>query len=211
MTSNSSVPAWRISWMEEPGGLQSMGLQSWTQLSIWARISLLQNLSGLKQQRFVCFISRVCHMLTGVLTHCSHSRTQADIVGDTSNVVGFNDWGKENSGKSCLAVKCSGLDFPGGSNDKDSACNAGDLGLIPGSGKSPGEGNGNHSNILAWRIPWTEEPGELQSMGSQRVRHSWETSTWRWHIPPHWPDLITGLCTPPLPCAEWEGSWKYWV
>ena len=28
-----------------------------------------------------------------------------------------------------------------------------------------------HSNILAWRIPWTEEPGELQSMGSQRVRH----------------------------------------
>ena len=30
-----------------------------------------------------------------------------------------------------------------------------------------------HSNILAWRIPWTEEPGELQSMGSQRVGHNW--------------------------------------
>ena len=30
---------------------------------------------------------------------------------------------------------------------------------------------GNHSSILAWEIPWTEEPGELQSMGSQRVRH----------------------------------------
>ena len=29
----------------------------------------------------------------------------------------------------------------------------------------------NHSSILAWKIPWTEEPGELQSMGSQRVRH----------------------------------------
>ena len=33
-----------------------------------------------------------------------------------------------------------------------------------------------HSNILAWRIPWTEEPGGLQSMGSQRVRQDWATS-----------------------------------
>ena len=50
--------------------------------------------------------------------------------------------------------------------------NAGDLrdvGLIPGSGRSPGVGNDNHSSILAWKIPRTEEPGELQSMGSQRV------------------------------------------
>ena len=30
-----------------------------------------------------------------------------------------------------------------------------------------------HSSILAWKIPWTEEPGRLQSMGSQRVRHDW--------------------------------------
>ena len=35
------------------------------------------------------------------------------------------------------------------------------------------EGMATHSSILAWRIPWTEEPGELQSMGSQRVRHNW--------------------------------------
>ena len=35
------------------------------------------------------------------------------------------------------------MDFPGGSNGEESACNAGDLGLIPGSGRSPGEGNGN--------------------------------------------------------------------
>ena len=49
---------------------------------------------------------------------------------------------------------------------------AGDLGLIPGLGRSPGEGNGStHSSILAWRIPWTEEPGGLQSTGSQRVGH----------------------------------------
>ena len=43
---------------------------------------------------------------------------------------------------------------------------AGDLGSIPGSGRYPGEGKATHSIILAWRIPWTEEPGGLQSMGS---------------------------------------------
>jgi len=35
------------------------------------------------------------------------------------------------------------------------------------------EGMATHSSILAWRIPWTEEPSGLQSMGSQRVRHGW--------------------------------------
>ena len=44
-------------------------------------------------------------------------------------------------------------------------------GSIPGSGRSPGEGNGNHSSILVWRIPWMEETGGLQSTGSQRVGH----------------------------------------
>ena len=68
------------------------------------------------------------------------------------------------------------VDFPGGSDGKASAYNAGDLGSIPGSGRSPGEGNGNHSTILAWKIPWTEDPGRLQSMGSQRVGHDWATS-----------------------------------
>ena len=46
------------------------------------------------------------------------------------------------------------------------ANNAGDMGSIPDPGISPGEGNGNHSSILAWEIPGTEEPGGLQSMGS---------------------------------------------
>ena len=42
-----------------------------------------------------------------------------------------------------------------------------DAGSIPGSGRSPGEGMATHSSIPAWRIPCTEEPGRLQSMGSQ--------------------------------------------
>ena len=46
-----------------------------------------------------------------------------------------------------------------------------DVGLIPGSGKSLEEGMAIHSSILAWRIPWANKPGRLQSMGLQRVGH----------------------------------------
>ena len=53
------------------------------------------------------------------------------------------------------------MGFPCGSDGKESACNAGDLGSIPPSGRFPGEGNGYPSRLLAWRIPWTEESGRL--------------------------------------------------
>ena len=138
------------------------------------------------------------------------------------------------------------LDFPCGSAGKESTCNAGGLGSIPGWGKSPREGKGYplqysglenskdcivhgltksqtwlslslyrfhtilliiktsggtflvvqllrlhtaaHSSIFAWRIPWTEEPGGLQSIGSQRVRHDWSDTVlplqgiWVWSL-----------------------------
>ena len=107
------------------------------------------------------------------------------------------------------------VDFPGSSAGKESACNAGDLGLIPKSGWSPGEGIGcplqyfwaslvaqmvkklpaimrhgfdpwvrkiplqkgmaTHSSRIAWRIPWIEEPGMLQSKESQKVKHNLAT------------------------------------
>ena len=73
-------------------------------------------------------------------------------------------------------ISFANLDFPGGSDDKVSAYNAGDLGSIPRLERSPGEGNGNHSSILAWKIPWTEELRRLRSMGLQRVGHDWMTS-----------------------------------
>ena len=105
------------------------------------------------------------------------------------------------------------LFVPGSSTGKEAACDAGDPGSIPGSGRSPRERVGyplqyswvslvaqavknspavqetwvqslgwedplekrtaTHSSILAWKSPWTEEPGRLQSRGSQRVRHDW--------------------------------------
>ena len=69
------------------------------------------------------------------------------------------------------------MGFPGGLDSKESACNMGDLGSIPGSGKSLEKRMATHSSILAWRTPWTEEPGGLLSMESQRVRHDWTTNT----------------------------------
>ena len=62
--------------------------------------------------------------------------------------------------------------FPGGSNGKESICNMGDLVWALGWKDPLEESMATHSSVLAWRIPWTEEPGGLQSMGSQRVRHN---------------------------------------
>ena len=56
-----------------------------------------------------------------------------------------------------------------GSDGKESACNAGDLGLVPGSGRSLEKEMATYSSVLAWEIPWTEEPNGLQTTGSQRV------------------------------------------
>ena len=68
-------------------------------------------------------------------------------------------------------------------NPPASAREARGWGLISGSRRSTGGGNGNpfqyscleNSSILAWRIPWTEEPGKLQSMGLLTIRHDWVT------------------------------------
>ena len=64
---------------------------------------------------------------------------------------------------------------PGGAVVKNLPANAGNMGdesSIPGSGRSPEEEMANPSSILAWKIPWTEEPSRLQSMGSQRAGHN---------------------------------------
>ena len=64
--------------------------------------------------------------------------------------------------------------FPGGSDGKESACNAGDLGLVSGLGKITWRKEWLPTPVfLSGIIPWTEEPGRLQSMGSQRVGHDY--------------------------------------
>ena len=68
---------------------------------------------------------------------------------------------------------------------KESACNAGDPGSIPEWGRSPGEGNDTPCSILPWKIPWTEEPGGVWSLGLQRVRHDLATKP-----PPYYINII---------------------
>ena len=105
MVTHSSILAWKTPWTEEPGGLQSIGLQ------------------------------RVKHNWVQIPT-----------------------------------TPCS-------SDGKESACSAGDLVQSLGQEDPLETGKATHSSILAWRIPWTEEPGGLQSMGSQTVRHNWATNS----------------------------------
>ena len=64
------------------------------------------------------------------------------------------------------------MGFPGGSDGKESACNVGDLGLIPGLGRSPGEGHGYLLQYSCLENSMDRGAWQLQSMGSQRVGHS---------------------------------------
>ena len=64
--------------------------------------------------------------------------------------------------------------FPAGAVVKNPPANAGDsrdVGSVPGLGRSPEKEIATHSSIFAWKIPWTEDPGRLWSMGLQRVGH----------------------------------------
>ena len=61
--------------------------------------------------------------------------------------------------------------FPGGSDSKELICNVGNLGSIPGLGRSTGGGHGNPLQYSCLEIAWTEEPDELQFVGSQIVGH----------------------------------------
>ena len=94
-------------------------------------------------------------------------------------------WGEATRGNGetwVLVLSPPVIGLPWWLSGKESACNsggAGDVDLTPGSGRSAGGGQEDlleeamaiHSSILTWGIPWTEEPGGLQSMGPQRVRH----------------------------------------
>ena len=65
--------------------------------------------------------------------------------------------------------------FPGGSDSTESTCNAGDLGLIPGLGRSPGGGNGNPLQYSFLENPMDRDPSRLQSMELHRAGHDWAT------------------------------------
>ena len=69
--------------------------------------------------------------------------------------------------------------FPGGSAGKESACSAGDLGSILGSGRSPGEGHSNPLQYSCLENPMDRGAGGLQPMGSQRIGQDWSDMQWQ--------------------------------
>ena len=85
------------------------------------------------------------------------------------------------SGDKCYRPSC----FPRGSDGKESTCNAGDLGSIPGLVRSPGEGNGNPLQCSCLENPRDGRAWWAASMGSHRVRHDWSdlaVAVYRWYI-----------------------------
>ena len=106
--------------------------------------------------------------------HSSDGKESACNAGNPDSISGLGRYAREGIGYP-LQYSWASLVAWGTSlvaqRVKLSACNAGNPGLIPESGRSPGEGNDNTPSILAWEIPWMEEPHRLQSTGSQRVRH----------------------------------------
>ena len=97
----------------------------------------------------------------------THSSVLAWDIPWTEEPGGLQSTGLQRAGHDLVTKEQQQVGFPGGSDGQESACSAGDPGSIPGLGISTGEGESYHFSILAWRIPWTEEPGGLQSMGSQ--------------------------------------------
>ena len=129
MTTHSSILAWRIPWTEEPGGLQSMGLQESDMtegLAILSkRLDNIETLNGkytsesglsvfLRVSFFSCLMAQTVNCQPAIWETWVRSLDREDPL------------------------------------EKEMA---------------------TYSSTLAWKVPWTEEPGRLQSMGSQRVRH----------------------------------------
>ena len=77
------------------------------------------------------------------------------------------------------------LGFQGGTSGKESTCQGRRCkrhGFHPWAGKIPWRRNTGNSSILVWEIPWTKEPGRLQSLGSQRVQHNWAHNNNMWSL-----------------------------
>ena len=175
MATLSSILAWRIPWTKGPGELQSVGShrveEDWV-----TNTNLYKGFINMKSPAFTNQGTSI------TLTHLLYSVESSPLEAPLSLFLELSLGLKSHGGKkkySLWSYTWLVQNPPGNAGD------AGDSGSIPRSGRSPGEGHGNPLQYLAWRTPWTEEPGGLQSMGSQRVRHDWATNTFsltnRWH------------------------------
>ena len=101
--------------------------------------------------------------------------------------------------------------FSDGSVVKNLPADPGDAGSIPGSGRSPGEGNGNHSHILAWEIPWTGKPVGYSPWGLKTVRPDLATKTTtigtKYYARHWWVCVLSCFSRDQLFMTPWTGGW----
>ena len=141
MATHSSTLAWKIPWTEEPGRLQSMG-----SLRVGHNWATSLSLSCIGEGN-------------GTPLQCSCLENPRDGGAWWAAVYGVGQ-----SRTPLKRLSSSLFTIPEGSVGKETACNVGRPVFDPWVRKIPGEGNGTHSNILAWEFPWTEESGGLQSL-----------------------------------------------
>ena len=146
MVTHSNILAWRI----------PMDRGAWR--AIVHRVA--KSRTRLKQLSSSNFFERFPHSSVGKESTCN--------AGDPQ----FDSWVEKIHWRRDRLPTPVFLGFSGGSAGKESACNARDLGSIPGLGRSPRGGKWQPTPVfLPGKSPGTEEPGGLQSMGSQKVRH----------------------------------------
>ena len=160
MAPHSSTLAWKIPWMEEPGRLQSMG-------SLRVRHDWVTSLSTFmhwrrKWQPTPVFLPGESHGQRSLVGCSPWSRTESDTTEATWQqthelwIRGSPD-GTSGTESTCQSRRCKRCRFD------------------PWVKKIPWSRKWQPSSVLAWKVPWTEETGRLQSMGPQRVGHSWIT------------------------------------
>ena len=132
--------------------------KTWTWLSDWTDLKIKNRMGTPDSHR-----GDPGWATTGSVGRCTQSSEKA---WELLEVLGWI--------RSCLSGQ---IRFPCGLDSRESTYNAGDLGSIPGSGRSLEEEMATHSSCLARRVPWAEEPGGLQSMGLQRVGPEWVSNT----------------------------------
>ena len=173
MATHASIFAWEIPWTEEPGGLQSKGLQR-VRLRDWARMHMKRNKGPI-------------HVTTWANLWIIYVKWKQSVTKTTYHIILFsgNAQNREIYRDQMEKAMAPPLQYSCLENPMDGGAW---WATVHGVAKSLTwlrdftftfhfhaleKERATHSSILAWRIPGTEEPGGLQSMGSHRVRHDW--------------------------------------
>ena len=182
MVTHSSILAWRIPWTEEPGCKESDTTEQIT-LSLSSRVNTCTELwipppLLLKDfgPRFIPFLLHH-HFLSPHWTHfCSRNTDLKNPTLTLHLLWAMPHFFGSLDSKTSLKVFC--MLFPGFPSDvvvRNPPANSGDIkdaGLITGSGDPLKKVMATYSSILAWRIPWTEEPGSYSPQSHKRVEHA---------------------------------------